>query len=874
MHCYRTGDDKWFEFVGMQSPGHGPHYSYTVENLEKDHPAMEGFGDTWIATKGELYHSLKLWPTATALGHAKRKSDGEPQVCIWTNEYHKTRVFGTTIGHYNETMVDPTYLDMVTRGLLWATGRDADVRETDEEANAEIAALLDTEPVAVGAGPSGKCCGEGNLAFGGPTKASSEETGKNNFARNAIDGDLRTRWCAAGSQPNETWQVDLGKPDHVKSLRIHWEKANTAYRYIVESSADGEKWKTIVDQSKNKKIAKITPHEVDSPDTRFLRVEFLGSSTGVWGSFWEFESYAGALPELPKSATSGVAGPAATIADVQAPDGFDVTLFGEPPTVNYPVCVTAAPTGEVFIGVDEQGSLGKEPGRGKVLRCIDVDGDGSADKINEFAKMDHPRGLIYDDGSLWVLHPPFLSVYHDEDRDGVADRHETLITGISTDQVAKRGADHTTNGIRMGIDGWIYIAVGDFGFTKAEGSDGTILSRRGGGIVRVRPDGTEMEVYCWGLRNILDVSIDPYMNIFTRDNTNDGGGWDIRVSHILQTANYGYPSLYKNFSDEIMPPLADYGGGSGCGTMYLHDTRWPEPFGDAFYSCDWGRSEIYRHNLPANGATFDPHQEVFVKIPRPTDIDMDGSGRMYVSSWKNGKFAYDGPNIGFVAQITPKNFLPKPFPDLKSASDAELVKLLDSPSAVHRLHCQREVLRRGSTDLLATMLITLARSAEATLAGRVAAIFTLKQLDAPLINAELVKLSTIDELREFALRALTDRKSQLEGVPVAVFTKALLDENPRVRAQAVIGFGRLGQREHVKLILPHTEREKDSAAPTKEPFWNQPDAGRVIPHLAVNTLASLGAVETCLEAIDGPYSAGALRAISQMHSKEAVDGLI
>ncbi len=27
MHCYRTGDDQWFEFVGVQSPGHGPHYS-------------------------------------------------------------------------------------------------------------------------------------------------------------------------------------------------------------------------------------------------------------------------------------------------------------------------------------------------------------------------------------------------------------------------------------------------------------------------------------------------------------------------------------------------------------------------------------------------------------------------------------------------------------------------------------------------------------------------------------------------------------------------------------------------------------------------------------------------------------------------------
>ena len=185
-----------------------------------------------------------------------------------------------------------------------------------------------------------------------------------------------------------------------------------------------------------------------------------------------------------------------------------------------------------FVGIDEQGSLGKEKGRGRVVRCLDTDGDGRADQINTFAKMDHPRGLIYDNGHLWVLHPPYLTLYKDTDHDGVADQQKRLVSGISTDYVGKRGADHTTNGIRMGIDGWIYIAVGDFGFYKAVGADGRTLSRRGGGIIRVRPDGTDMEIYSWGQRNILDACIDPYMNIFTRDNTNDGGGWDIRLSLI------------------------------------------------------------------------------------------------------------------------------------------------------------------------------------------------------------------------------------------------------------------------------------------------------------------------------------------------------
>ena len=35
----------------------------------------------------------------------------------------RTRVFSTTIGHNNDTVGDPRYLDLVTRGLLWAVNK-------------------------------------------------------------------------------------------------------------------------------------------------------------------------------------------------------------------------------------------------------------------------------------------------------------------------------------------------------------------------------------------------------------------------------------------------------------------------------------------------------------------------------------------------------------------------------------------------------------------------------------------------------------------------------------------------------------------------------------------------------------------------------
>ncbi len=692
------------------------------------------------------------------------------------------------------------------------------------------------------------------------------------MAKHATDGDLTTRWCAANSAVGSWLQVDLNQAQDIQNVRIIWEKANGAYQYKIEGSADAKRWKLLVDQSENKEVRQITPHKVAAKNTRFFRITYLGAKPAYWGSFWEFEAHTGGLPKLPRKVVKASEkntnpAPKNNTHSILPPEGFNLSVFAQPPLVNYPVCLTAASTGELFVGIDEQGSLGKEKGRGRVVRCLDTDGDGKADQVNTFARMDHPRGLIYDNGLLWVLHPPYLTLYEDTDRDGVAEKEKRLISGISTDYVGKRGADHTTNGIRMGIDGWIYIAVGDFGFTKAVGADGRTLSRRGGGIVRVRPDGTEMEIYNWGQRNILDACIDPYLNIFTRDNTNDGGGWDIRFSHIIQTGEYGYPSWYKNFPDEIMPTLADYGGGSGCGGMFYHDTRWPEPFSHAVYTCDWGRSAVFIHNPTPIGATFHPHQETFLAINRPTDIDVDGSGRMYVSSWQGGGFSYSHPNVGYIVQLTPKNYKSKPFPDITQLSDEDLYQLLTGPSQVQNLHAQLEIRRRGRSSQRTKVLVNIASDEGTPLTGRVAAIFTLKQLDGTQASTNLLKLSEQTEITEFALRALTDRTSQLDGLKSEPFVRALKSENLRVRAQALISLGRLGDTLAARAILPH------AAAPrlAKSPKQNEPNPAAVIPHLATRALIALKPVDTLLASLDTDHKLTALSVLKFIHDATVAD---
>lgn len=560
---------------------------------------------------------------------------------------------------------------------------------------------------------------------------------------------------------------------------------------------------------------------------------------------------------------------------VKPPPGFRASLYAAPPRVNYPVAVSVAWDGAVYVAIDEQGSLGRTPGGGRVVRCIDDDGDGKADRTTVFARMDHPRGLVASPGKVWVLHPPKLSVFTDADGDGVSESNETLVTGLTTSLIDERGGDHTTNGIRMGLDGWIYIAVGDYGFHVAKGKDGITLSQRGGGVLRVRPDGTELEVFAVGLRNPFAIAIDPYMNLFTRDNTNDGAGWDVRVSHLVETADYGYPLRFANFTDETMPPLGAYGQGGGTGALYLDDGRWPAAYRGVLLTGDWGRSELYRHSLAPSGASFRSEQKVFFAFPRPTGMDLGPDGRLYAASWRGGEASvYIGQGVGFLACIAPPDWRPSAGLDLKSLGASELIAGLADENAVLRYHRQRELVRRGPAPETIRELSAFAADSARPIPGRIAALFALKQIAGAASHPALSKLAADPALREFALRALADRKTELTGVDPGLFRSALSDRSDRVRAQAIIGLVRLGDRSSAAAILPLTARPEGSPPPSKKPIHAQPDPERAIPHLAARALVLLGASDACLEALTGPYREGALRALRSMHDPKAVEGLI
>ncbi|WP_406827060.1 hypothetical protein [Pedobacter sp. KACC 23697] len=569
-----------------------------------------------------------------------------------------------------------------------------------------------------------------------------------------------------------------------------------------------------------------------------------------------------------------------------SPPGLTITNFAGPDVTPSPACLAVAPTGEVYVGVDMIGSLGKDPGKGHILKLIDKDNDGKMDEHIDFAEVDNPRGIIVQGSQVYVLHTTFsketkqatgmnLVVFEDKDGDGKADGPEKpLIEHISNAKyIRERGTDHATNGIRMGIDGWIYISVGDFGFHDAVDRSGKKLTMLGGGIMRVRPDGTEMEIYTHGTRNVYDVAIDPYMNVFTRENTNDGGGWNVRFSHHIQSGEYGYPVLFQHFTDEIIPALADLGGGSGTGALFMDEPNWPEQYNHVPMMADWGRSMLYIHRVTADGPTFTQKDEEFIKLPQITDLDVDGSGRLYLSAWDGAGYS-GSPNKGYVVRAVPNNWTYKAFPDVKKASVKKLTELLKSNSAVGRLAASQELISRNHKQAMSAALKVASDQALA-LDVRLAGLYTYAQLTKENGIPALIEFTKDKAMKEFALKALADRKTYIDKVPVEPFLEGLKDTDLRVQAASIIGLNRLGRAEVANVLL-QTKLPASFTAPAKgtEGPHATPNSAIILPHLAVRALVDLQAVDALLDAVKTENATLALWALRYIHTEKAVNGLI
>jgi len=100
--------------------GHSPYMDFTVRVVDGEHPITRGLED--FSVTDELYY-LKHDPShAHRLLEARDPTRDETHVTAFTREHGGGRVFYFALGHDMAVLTNPTFQEILRRGVIW-TGR-------------------------------------------------------------------------------------------------------------------------------------------------------------------------------------------------------------------------------------------------------------------------------------------------------------------------------------------------------------------------------------------------------------------------------------------------------------------------------------------------------------------------------------------------------------------------------------------------------------------------------------------------------------------------------------------------------------------------------------------------------------------------------
>ena len=537
----------------------------------------------------------------------------------------------------------------------------------------------------------------------------------------------------------------------------------------------------------------------------------------------------------------------------KVPEGWKIELVAEAPAILFPTAVVQAPDGLIFVGQDPMDMPGPP------TRPIDsiVAIDPKSGKRSIFADgLWSVMGLEWVDDALIVVHPPFLSSLRDLDGDGRADSRVDLATGLGPVPPGFNGInDHVASGVRLGIDGFLYVAVGDKGIPNGVGKDGASIRLRGGGVIRVRPDGTGLEIVSTGERNPLSAMLTAGDDVFTYGNDDDSKKWPNSLTHHVFGGHYGYPYQFFTRPDRCLPIVAGLIGGSGTQGVCANDESLPPRYRGNLFVCDWGLARLDRIVVEPSGGGFrQVSREPIVTKGELADFRPYGlcpatdGAAFYMTDWAFNGWLADGPKTGRLYRVGFGDFAAKK-PDLTP------IDAVDSPSLSTRLRAQR-ALSRDPTQ--AGALIDRLKALDSR-PGRVHALWALDALGNPAADAAIRDaLNDADP----SIRIQAARRSGIRRDKAARtdLERLLRDPDDPVRRESAIALGRIA--------------DPSSSSPLMAALG---DPDRVVSWSIRHALRSIGAWnrEAIVSAILDPARGGdAIRLVDEAYSPVVVSALV
>lgn len=575
------------------------------------------------------------------------------------------------------------------------------------------------------------------------------------------------------------------------------------------------------------------------------------------------------------------------IKQFKVPDGFKIDLFASEPQLMNPVCFCFDEQGRVFVAetfrlksgvfdirdhmnmyyddlacrtvADRAAMLHKYLGPRTALMTLESEsvrlledrtGTGHADYSAVFADgfdtmLDGiGAGLLARKGKVYYTDIPNLWLLQETNHEGKASSRTSLSFGYG---VHFGYSGHDLHGLRMGPDGKLYFSTGDRGLNVTN-TEGRVLDFPDmGGVLRCNPDGSDLEMYAYGLRNPQELAFDDHGNLFTGDNNCDHGD-AARMVYVVEGGDTGW-RIANQFSETtaagvwnseklwglqfpgqaayILPPIAHMADGP-AGLAHYPGTGFPAKYQDHFFLCDFRgapvNSGVHSFAVKENGAGFEvvDHEKFFWNHVLATDCDFSPDGQLFVTDWVRG---WTPPGLGRIYRCYDPGLLKSALVQetkkliadgMENRPVSELQTLLGHADQRVRQEAQFELAARAvaspATDLGRKCLDALTQTAinSANQLARLHAIWGVGQIGRKSSESMKPILPLLAD-KDAEVRAQTAKvlgEGHFKGA-FAGLTNLLADSDLRVRFFAAIALGKLGNPDAVKPLCVMLRENSD-----------------------------------------------------------------
>ena len=215
------------------------------------------------------------------------------------------------------------------------------------------------------------------------------------------------------------------------------------------------------------------------------------------------------------------------------PTGFRAETFAE--SVDNARSMALGPEGTVFVG-----SLAA----GKVHAVIDRDGDHKADRVVLIASgLNQPNGIAVRNGALYVATARQILRYDDIERH--IDSPPSAV--VVRDNLPNPTAGHTWKSIAFGPDDLLYVSIG-------APCNICLPTAMTSAILRMKPDGSNLEVFAEGIRNSVGFDWHPTSHeLWFSDNGRDSMGDDVPSTRSTSRGSPVFTSVFHSVIRAMSP---------------------------------------------------------------------------------------------------------------------------------------------------------------------------------------------------------------------------------------------------------------------------------------------------------------------------------